>query len=384
MTQSTDLFAGLGLDKPPSSSAEFIGGALWAREQVQKHFANVYKATGENAIDFLGPINIGGCDQWIQVRGRHKENPILLYLHGGPGAPMIGWIDETTRPWEDYFTVVHWDQRQTGKSYYPADDDNNPLTVAQFISDAEELVRYLLKTYKKQKLCLLGHSWGSVLGMHLVKNIPESISAYIGVGQIVNWMENEQVFFERLCQRAEEKQDEGLQAKLEAIKPYPVEASPEREKSFAEHTSFLRKALCDISGEAMMHHLKFDDVVNMVSFKRLMSPYLSLTDISNSVVGDEIALFRPPFRLTEEFMGVDLPSEIGSRFDVPIVFFSGQHDWHTPKLLSDQWLEEINAPVKLLVEFTESSHYLVNEEPGKVLVSLVNEVLPLCNPSNSI
>lgn len=379
MSKVRDLFSGLGIAQPPSSSAEFIGGALWAREQIQDHQKRVYRASGPAAIDSLGPVTINDSEQWLQIRGRNKDNPILLYLHGGPGAPMIGWIDETTRPWEDYFTVVHWDQRQTGKSYYPSNDEEQPLTIAQFIADAEQVVHYLLNTCNKQKLCLLGHSWGSVLGMHLVKNIPELISAYIGVGQVVHWMDNEKIFFERLLQRAEEQQDHQLLEKLEAIKPYPVEASPQREEAFANHTAFLRQALCDIAGEAMMHHTSFDDVLTIVNFNRLVSPHLSLTDLSKSVIGDDIALLRPPYKLTQEYMAIDLPNDIGMAFEVPIFLFTGQHDWHTPKVLSDQWLADIAAPSKELVEFLDSSHYLVNEEPGKVLVNLVNKVLPLCD-----
>ena len=76
-------------------------------------------------------------------------------------------------PWEDYFTVVQWDQRQIGKSYYAADDKNNPLTVQQFIEDAEDIIRYLRDYLKKEKIFLLGHSWGSVLGMHMVRRHPE-------------------------------------------------------------------------------------------------------------------------------------------------------------------------------------------------------------------
>lgn len=376
MTSPAEILTGLGLPKPPSSNAEFIGGALWAREQMQAHLDTVYRANGPDAIDSLGAININGCQQWLQVRGRNKDNPILLYLHGGPGAPMIGWIDETTRPWEDYFTVVHWDQRQTGKSYYPADDKEQPLSIGQFIRDAEDVVRYLLKTYKKQKLFLLGHSWGSVIGMHLVKHIPELIFAYIGVGQVVNWMDNEKVFFNHLLQRAKEEDDQSLVKHLDKIAPYPPETSPQREEAFSKHTAFLRQALCDLSGEAMMHHTSFDNIVKMINFKQLISPYLSLTDIVNSVVGDEIALLRKPYTLTEEYMSIDLPNDLGMRFEVPIFLFTGTHDWHTPKVLSDKWLENIDAPSKERVEFFDSSHYLVNEEPGKVLVNLVNKVLP--------
>ena len=82
-------------------------------------------------------------DQWLHIRGRNRNNPVLLWLHGGPGSPILGFADAVQRPWEDYFTIVHWDQRQTGKSYYPESDESSPLTVEQFTKDAEELIKYL-------------------------------------------------------------------------------------------------------------------------------------------------------------------------------------------------------------------------------------------------
>ena len=95
---------------------------LWAREVLQKHITDSYAVTDPKGIEELTPIKIGGVEQWIHIRGRDRNNPILLWLHGGPVEPVIGAIgDAVLRPWEDYFTLVMWDQRQTGKSYYPAE-----------------------------------------------------------------------------------------------------------------------------------------------------------------------------------------------------------------------------------------------------------------------
>lgn len=93
-----DIFAGLGLMPPPSSSPEFISEALWDREQMQDHQEGGCRASGPDATDFFAAITIDGSEQWLHIRGRNKDNPLLLYLHVGPCAPIIGWIDETTRP----------------------------------------------------------------------------------------------------------------------------------------------------------------------------------------------------------------------------------------------------------------------------------------------
>jgi pimeloyl-ACP methyl ester carboxylesterase len=168
MTKIINVLSGLGLPTLPSQSADTIAALLWAREAMQKHLTTTYAVQNPKGIEELKQVKIGGVDQWLHIRGRNRDNPVLLYLHGGPGGPMIGSADAIQRPWEDYFTVVQWDQRQTGKSYYPANDETDPLTVEQFIRDTEEVILFLRRHLKQDKLFVLGHSWGSVLGMHIM------------------------------------------------------------------------------------------------------------------------------------------------------------------------------------------------------------------------
>ena len=374
MTKNID-FSALGIPPLPSHSSDTIGALLWAREVLQQHLTTTYAVNDPKGIEELKSVKIGGVDQWLHIRGRNRNNPVLLYLHGGPGFPIIGLMDAMLRPWEDYFTIVLWDQRQTGKSYYPANDETTPLTVDQFIGDTEEVIQHLRQHLNQDKLFVLGHSWGSVLGMHMVKRHPGWLHAYIGVGQVVNAMDNERVLYERLLCHAREQKENQLIAKLEDIAPYPDSNHPE--KSFAENCDFVRRELSHLAGETGIHHFPLGDGAKMFAFDRLISPHLTLTDISHLLLGGKIALFRSPYTFTKEFFEIDLPNDVGSSFEVPVFFFSGTHDWQTPVSLSDQWFSQINAPYKELVHFEESSHVIVNEEPGKVLVALVNKVLPL-------
>ena len=374
MTKSIDIPIALGIPPLPSQSPDTIAALLWAREVLQKHLTTSYAVTDPKGIEELKPIKIGGVDQWLHIRGRNRRNPVLLYLHGGPGSTNIGWMDAIQRPWEDFFTVVQWDQRQTGKSYYPADDEKNPLSLKQFIEDTEEVIQYLRDYLDQDKLFLLGHSWGSVLGMYIVKRHPNWLHAYIGVGQVVNWSENEQVLYKRLLNHAKEQEEDQLVEKLESIAPYLDPNNPEQ--SFVDHTLYVRTELSRIAGETMMHHLFLDDTLIMLKSDQILSPHLTLMDINNLLLGDDIALFRNPATIATDFVNVNLPEQLGSSFEVPIFFFTGTHDWHTPKILSDAWFDQIKAPYKELIHFQESCHVIVNEEPGKVLMALVNKVLP--------
>ena len=373
MTKNIDLSA-LVLPSLPSHDSKTIGALLWAREILQQHLTATYAVKDPKGIEELKPVKIGGVDQWLHIRGRNRHNPVLVYLHGGQGCPNIGFFDAIQRPWEDYFTIVQWDQRQTGKSYYPADDDNAPLSVDRFVEDTAEVIQYLRRHLEQEKLFVLGHSWGSVLGMHMVKRHPDWIHAYIGVGQVVNMMDSERVLYERVLAHAKQQKENQLLDSLKSIAPYPDLDNPDR--SFADHSDFVRYELSRLAGEAGMHHLPLDSLVNMLRIDSLISPHLTLTDIANATIGDERALFRTGYRFAKEFMAIDLPNDVGSSFEVPILFFSGRHDYQTPVTLSNQWFNEINAPYKELIHFEESSHLIVNEEPGRVLTALVNKVLP--------
>ena len=364
----------LGLPPLPSHSSDTITTLLWVREVLQQHLTGTYAVKDPKGIEILKPVKIGGVDQWLHIRGRNRDNPVLLYLHGGPGHSHIGTMDAVQRSLEEYFTIVQWDQRQTGKSYYSANDETAPLTVGQFLTDTEEVIQYLRHHFDQDKLFVMGCSWGSVLGIYMAQRHPDWLHAYIGVGQVVNMMENERVLYKRLLSHAQELNETKLIAKLETMAPYPNSEFPEI--AFAENCDFLRTELSRIAGETGMRHLFVENAIKNINFERLISPHLTLTDISNSLLGDPVAAFRPPYYFTKELMEIDLPADVGCTFEVPIFFFTGTHDWTTPRLLSDKWFNQITAPYKELIHFKESSHFVLNEEPGKVLMALVNKVLP--------
>jgi pimeloyl-ACP methyl ester carboxylesterase len=189
-------------------------------------------------------------------------------------------------------------------------------------------------------------------------------------------MDAEKLTYERLLSHAREQKDNQLVARVEAIIPKLDADYPEREKSYVENCALVRRELSRLAGETLMHHLSWDDRLKTMAFDQLISPHLTLTDLSNAKLGDDIAAFRPPYTFAKDFYAIDLPNDVGSSFEVPIFFFTGAHDWQTPRLLSDNWFRQINAPYKELIHFEESSHMIVNEQPGKVLMALVNKVLP--------
>ena len=172
---------------PPEKPVTFT------RKEVTDILANARKIVSDNGVEELLPLQVNGTTQWISVRGRDRHNPILLYLHGGPGSPTMPEAYLFQSPWEDFFTVVQWDQRGTGKTYAANDAAAlaNTITIDQMDADTVEVIQQLRTRYHKEKIFLLGHSWGSALGLRIAQEHPEWLYAYIGVGQMINAAQSE-------------------------------------------------------------------------------------------------------------------------------------------------------------------------------------------------
>jgi pimeloyl-ACP methyl ester carboxylesterase len=168
-----------------------------------------------NSIAVIENPEINGVEQSIIIRGENKNNPVLLFVHGGPGMATFPFIKEQFKGMEKLFTVCYWDQRGAGKSY----TGNIPsMTLEQLTEDGAEVSRYLIKKFNKQKIYLLGHSWGSFLGSFIIHKHPELFSAYIGIGQVANTLPSEQRSYQFVLAEAKKRNNDGLLKELEALK----------------------------------------------------------------------------------------------------------------------------------------------------------------------
>lgn len=353
-----------------------IGGTiLWVQGKLKDLQTFLYKVRDPDGIEKMEAVNIGGVDQYLHIRGRNKDNPVLLFLHGGPGFPNIGWFDAIQRPWEDYFTVVQWDQRQQGKSYYPMKDIGKTMNNQQMIADTEELVAYLRRQFKQEKIFLMGKSYGSYLGMHMVSRHPEWLHAYIGDGQMISAVGYIESEYEHLLAHARNVNNTALVTKLEAISP---RINPNNQwQSFVAHEGFIWQELNNLGKGMSPRFSQLKHYGKLAPSLRWISPLLSWSDHFNRVFGDKDALSFSDYAFQEEFMKVDINNEIGVIFDTPIFLFTGAHDWHVPREFQTQWFDSISAPHKEQVVFENSSHVPYLEEPGKYLMALVDKVLPM-------
>jgi pimeloyl-ACP methyl ester carboxylesterase len=277
----------------------------------------------------------------------------------------ISWTYQ--RPWEDYFTVVQWDQRGGGKSAAAAGGKPGEplhLTVEQMQSDAEDLVRYLLKTYGKRKIILVGHSWGSYLGVRLVKAHPEWFYAYVGIGQVVNLRRNEQQSYALTLKAAQASGDKAAVEALQALAPYPGASGPiDVRKTGAE-----RRWVVKLRG--MEYTRDEDDDEAIVA----ASPDYTDEDAKAFGPGSEAVTIALWPQLSDS--GIDAVTKLG----VPVFIFAGRHDMTTPPLIAKAWFDRLQAPQKRFFWFEDSAHYVVTEEPGRALNRLVAYVRPLAMP----
>ena len=302
---------------------------------------------GENSIASIQKIELGGLDQYILIRGKDVSNPIMLFLHGGPGYPQISFARKYQEKLEESFTVVNWDQRGSGKSY-SFNISKDSMNRDQFINDTIELIDYLSEKYKKEKIYLVGHSWGSELGLHVVDVYPEKIAAFISIGQVVNGIENEVISYDYVLQEAQKNNDKRALEDLKKIGRPPY-------KNPVSDTLIQRRWLSRYGGvERQVNTLK--DII----WASFFSPEYTGIDGIKFALGS---------KFTADTMwggnsDLDFISEL-PEVKVSIYFIAGRYDYNTPSVLIEKYYDNIIAPEKELIWFEESAHFPHFEEPEK-------------------
>jgi proline iminopeptidase len=303
------------------------------------------------SIAVLERMRLGGVDQWLTLRGHDASNPLLLYVHGGPGGPDLGTIRHFVPELEEHFVVAHWRQRGAGKSHARAPSGDG-MTMARFVADLEELSLHLLRRFEQRKLFLVGQSWGTVLGMRFVSRRPDLVAAYVGVNQVVDRAEEELRAYRACLRRARERGNARAVAQLEAL------GEPEGGLYATVAGTLLQRRWMRALGLVTFEPERAAEIGRVIA----MNPELTIRDL--------VHLFADVRRTMEllwpEFCRVNLVREIPA-VDVPVVFVTGAHDRITSPELARSYLEALRAPSKELVPFQDSGHVACFEEPQRFL-----------------
>ncbi len=274
--------------------------------------------TSDSSINELKSIEIGGIDQWIHIKGDDESKPLLLVLHGGPGFSMMPMIGQMNKGLEAEFVVVNWDQRGSGKSY----DPNVPIdsmTLNQFVLDANEITNYLRKAFKKDKIYILGHSFGLLMGMKLIQAYPENYCGYFGTGQMIDFINNEQLGYDFALANAEEN------ANHEAIEILKLVGRPDSEGNYVLENGYEETSkYIEYYGGTLYEKDSIDPVYELIFNSAIYE-----NDEENLLDGYE---FSQLIFNDETVRTINLQDDVTS-VDVPVYFLQGRHDYDTPSEL---------------------------------------------------
>ncbi len=334
--------------------------ATFYRYLAQRKIARSRAIHSPYGIDSVERVSIGGIDQWIEVRGESLKNPILLFIHGGPGSAFMPIARAFQYPWEKYFTVVQWDQRGAGKSYTSNSKDvlRHTMNIERMHADTLEMVNYLRKRFSRDKIFVLGHSWGSILGLQLAHNHPELLYAYIGVGQASDAQQNEVILYKETLDEARRTQNKDAIQQLTSIAPYP---SP--------NITFKQiRVMREWSGALIGPPQSGESVMGLKTI--FLAPEYSLLNDLDWIRGQ---LFSVDM-LLPELSKVNL-ADLGYDYRVPVFFLEGRHDPYTPSSLAKELFDKMNDPDKQFEWFENSGHFPFIEEPRKFTDALVQKAL---------
>jgi pimeloyl-ACP methyl ester carboxylesterase len=312
-----------------------------------------------NSISVIDTVQLGGLKQYIIIRGTDSTKPVMLFVHGGPGGPEIGMMKETNQLIENDFVMVYWEQRGAGKTY----SSNAPpesMNLKQFIIDAGELSQYLIKRFKKDKIYIMGHSWGSLLGILTANRYPELFHAYFGVGQIGHQYKGELVSFEWVKNQAQLQNDAaGINDLANLNFPNHSESYTDLDEFNAAWDSFIgieRNYVMKYGGGAMREMRGILPLIKMI----FLAHEYTIEEKLNYLKGSD---FSAKY-LWKEVIDTNLFTEIDS-MQVPVYILQGLYDYQTPYPVAKDFFNQLKAPVKEFYIFENSAHSPNMEEVEK-------------------
>jgi pimeloyl-ACP methyl ester carboxylesterase len=300
-------------------------------------------------------IPLGGSEQYVEITGVSDTNPVLLFIHGGPGWPQTPMLRYFNADLTRSFTLVSWDQRGAGKSFL---HDSAPpdVTLEQIVADGHELTQLLKARFRKQQIYLAGFSWGSIVGVALAERYPEDYAAYIGISQMINVRRGMVITQDWIATKARAAGDTVTLKTLQRLRAGDPGLCVGGMNCFITQYELLSKY-----GGAVYNP------ASDAAVERAMKAY---PDYAAYDWNKGFAFSAA--RLEGAVFGADL-SRV-TRLGVPVVLIVGRHDWNIPPALSSEWLARLDAPAKQLIWFDSSGHGPLEEQPqafNKAMIGII-------------
>ncbi len=314
----------------------------------------------ENGIYIYDYPEINGIKQYVQIRGASRKNPLMLFLHGGPGSSVAGVCHILQQGWEEKFTVVNWDQRNTCKTYFANKDRAKEIsetgTIEDYVSDIDGIIAYLHTVYDFDKLVLVGFSWGSAIGSEYAKCHPENILCYISVGQLVNYREGLLFTCNKLLNLVPKGSKD--EAKVKKI----IDEFPESPVWNKEFTGFL-KYFMPICTKYITAHAK------PIPFgKILKSPFMNFREKKATLLPDTSVLTKSYATM----LSYDFRNNM--EYNVPVLFISGDEETVCSFELIEECFDKISAPKKKFAVIPQATHSCFYDQPQAFWDTLISFV----------
>jgi len=311
-------------------------------------------------------VEIGGVRQGMFLRGRSESNPVLLFLHGGPGMPEYFLAEKYNAALEDNFTVCYWEQRGAGLSY-ESGMSGEDITADRLINDTVEVSRYLCARFGQRKIYLLAHSWGAFLGIQAAARAPELYHAYVGVAQVADTPESERLACARMLEMFEAKGDRGMAQKLKA---WDVQNTRPDAALLPYFQSMLRDEAMHALGVGTMRDM--DSVVTGVFLPSLLSRAYTLPEKID--IWRAKAFLRSRTNLLETLFATRTRDAV-PELAIPAYFLFGRYDLTVNPGLAKAYFSALKAPLKGFYTFEKSAHSPMFEEPEQFLEIMARDVL---------
>jgi pimeloyl-ACP methyl ester carboxylesterase len=316
-----------------------------------------------NSLSEKMRVNINGVEQGMFIKSRNIDNPVLLFVHGGPGMPEYWLTRWYPTGLEEHFTVVWWEQRGAGLSYSP-DIPPESMTAEQFIADTHAVTEYLRQRFGREKITLMAHSWGSYIGIQAAARYPELYTAYIGIGQISHQVESEQLAYAYALDFYKKAGDQKMVQKLEAAPPTLTVPLP------AAYMS-LRDPYMHGAGIGTTRQMK--SVVSGLFLPSFQFPEYTLAEKINLWRGKFYSR-SSDFSLWDKMQATDL-ADVVTELALPVYFLEGRYDYTCAYPLARDYFDQLEAPVKGFYTFENSAHSPMFEEPQRTVEILLTDVL---------
>ena len=304
---------------------------------------------GEHGISAMEQVEINGTGHEIMIRGVDSSNPILIFVHGGPACSEIPYVRKYQKDLEKQFTIVHYDQRGSGKSYHFFEDYSN-LDTDLLVEDLLALTDYISERFNQEKVLLIGHSFGTYIGMRAAAEAPEKYYAYIGIGQVANTVQSELDSLEFTMEQAKLDENSDDVERLMLLQPLIEQGEVQTP----------RKLVRKYGGAARLINDNRDYLIGFL----LNSEYNGL---------DVIRYLRGIFVTQETLLNEEAQHNIPyivNQVDLPVYFVMGKFDYMTSVNAAKNYYDSLEAPVKEFIVFEESAHYPQFEEKEKFTVWL--------------